>query len=183
MHFTRICSSYVRSAVFGRAGSIENFLIHSTNAWKKIARTRTDMSDFDGLDNSGLAGYYLQATLVSTARGWRAVCRARLKSHGRNKKKRRHGMTGRGSFHGGQKPRVGSDIPWRCWLEAAEGGQRRELAWLISARNLARQPIANAPELTNLCHCRCVGHLENLNLAHAELETTGTGLLPQRADH
>ena len=105
--------------------------------WKRVERLRktgADMDDFDPLEVSGIAGTVMQDALGFDLARWlvaRLPGKVEIAWDDFDDERAMGAVWPRFIPLLNEDATVEADIPWRKWLEAAQGGTRNSPAWLI----------------------------------------------------
>ena len=105
--------------------------------WKRVERLRkmgADMDDFDPLEVSGIAGTVMQDALGFDLARWlvaRLPAKVEIAWDDFDDERAMGAVWPRFIPLLNEDATVEADIPWREWLEAAQGGTRNSPAWLI----------------------------------------------------
>jgi hypothetical protein len=141
------------------------------NVWKRVARLRkmgAEMDDFDPLEVSGIAGTVMQDALGFDLARWlvaRLPGKIEIAWDDFDDERAMGAVWPRFIPLLNEDATVEADIPWRKWLEAAQGGTRNGPAWLIERFDALPVSAAEKARLYESLHMPIRWRLENSRIS------------------
>jgi hypothetical protein len=139
--------------------------------WKRVERSRkssADMEDFDPLEVSGIAGTVMQDTLGFDLARWlvqRMPGKVEIAWDDFDDERAMGAVLPRFIPLLEEDAMAEANIPWRQWLQTAQGSRRANPAWLIEHFDALQLPQAERSRLYDSLHMPIRWRLENSRIS------------------
>jgi hypothetical protein len=139
--------------------------------WKRVGRLQrsgADMDDFEPLEVSGIAGTTMQDTLGFDLARWllkRMPGRVEIAWDDNDDERAMGAMWPRLMPLLEEDTLAEANIPWRRWLETAQGSKTRSPEWLIERFNSSPLPDVEKSRLYDSLHMPILWRLENSRIS------------------